>query len=151
MSQPLLIALFENKEEVETALNEITQSGFDLQDISIVVKEEVDQDTKLTDEENKISIIISEIGPITFAGPIAKILTDSEIGDIENSSTEIEFIKILAYLGIPFEDATSYESFMKSNYTLIAIPVEDEDSEDEIRTILNTFEAELIEKTKANW
>ncbi len=181
MSQKLLVAIFKEIEDAQTAINELSESGF-LQEVSLITKNENEEpepeennedysseldgegmeevrgliDPIATGEFGTVEVVVPNVGDMIFAGPIGNIVEEEDLeSDFEDEVTqegrpEIEFDKILEKLGLKLEDTTFIENYMKENYVLIAVPI-DEENEEEVNTILSDSGAELIEETKAEW
>lgn len=176
MSQPLVVGLFKEMEDAQTALNEYVASGFDADNVSLITKnatqgEEPEENNEDYESEldggmqevrgliepissgefGNVEVTIPNIGDMIFAGPIASIVEEEDLETkvVNENLPELEFTKILKTLGFDLEDSTYIENYMKNNCVLLAFPIDE--NKEEINTILSDAGAELIEEVKAEW
>lgn len=176
MSTRQIVGLFKEIEDAQTALNSLTSAGLE-NTVSLITKnerqglepEENDEDyeTELdggmrevrglidplsSGEFGNVEVVIPNVGDMIFAGPIASIVEESNLEEEVASENlpELEFTKILKTMGFSYDDSTFIENYMKNNYVLLSVEV-DEESKEEISTIFSDAGAELIEEVNAEW
>jgi hypothetical protein len=166
-----IIGIFADRTDVEDAIEELRDTGFDVKDISIVMKnagegKAVADSTGAQVASGAVSgattgavlggiaglvsaIAIPGLGAFFIGGPIAAALgvTGATAATISGATTGAfagGLIGGLMGLGLPKEEAEYYEGRVKEGALLIAIPASSLMQQDEIVSILETYDAEDI-------
>lgn len=136
----IVSGVFELKDDVDSAIDDLEDMGYDENDFSVIVKgqtalEEEEESTEdvtsggITDLLMGIkSVTVSGIGNVLIGGPLAETseATKEDTGRLTN---------LLSSIGIPEEKARAYENRIKEGSIFLAVPVRD-GFEDEVTEIL---------------
>jgi len=164
-----IVGVFAAEYEASRAIEELKRRGCRTEDISIIARNKADEET-LRDESGTVApegmatgaatggllggvtgllmgigaLAIPGIGPIIAAGPLAATLAGAAIGAGSGG-----LVGGLIGLGIPEEEAESYDNYVDEGHILVMVDVEGEQKEQEVKQIFtkyNSLNAERFEK-----
>lgn len=169
----MVFGIFTDQDDAEDAIEELKTAGFDPKDISIMMKDRIEEDSLAVDTGTTVAegavsgaatggvigaiaglligvgaIVIPGIGPLLIGGPLAAALglTGAAATTVSGAATGIlagGLLGALVGLGIPEEDARVYERHLNEGAVLVAVPLL-ERSEDDVRDILEENGADRI-------
>ena len=166
-----IIGVFADRTDVEDAIEELRDTGFDAKDISIVMQNNeegrnVADNTGANVAGGAVSgattgavlgglaglvsaIAIPGLGFFLIGGPIAAALglTGAAAATVSGATTGAlagGLIGGLMGLGLPREEAEYYEGRVKEGAILVAVPAATISQQDEIVSILDTYDAEDV-------
>lgn len=157
MSREVVTAIFKSHHDATEATEKIRQEGLRMSDISILTRDEVDDQRK---HDGKAShdnvsdgtmrggmlgglaglflglgtIAVPGLGVVAAAGPIAGLLSGAITGGV---------VGALVDLGIPDEKAKEYDEDLQQGKVLWSMEVEEEYA-DQVKSILKDYGAEKI-------
>lgn len=164
----MVFGIFSNQEDAETAIMDLQDEGFNPEEISVLTlskDNDAGQEALQGAEMGALgggvlgglaglligvgTIVIPELGPLLFAGPIASALglTGAAAGAATGAVAGAlagGLIGALVNLGIPEEEAREYEGVIKKGGAVVAINSQDEEDENEISDILESVGAQKV-------
>lgn len=164
MQKRILLATFKEQLDAQGVINQLTASGFDSDNISLLMldkpdKASLDEDGVFDEEDfpneakgtlepiQGISLTgdplsLGDTGSIIVGGPLTVQVEESE--EIMNDEQEYALDKTLLLLNIPFEEVESFEGRVLNNEIILAVEVTDE-NEEEIMAIFSDNGPEVME------
>lgn len=166
-----IIGVFADRDDVEDAIEELRDTGFEAKDISIVMQNATEGRDLADDTGANVAggaatgattgavlgglaglvsaIAIPGLGAFFIGGPIAAALglTGASAATISGATTGAlagGLIGGLMGLGLPREEAEYYEGRVKEGAILVAVPASSITQQDEIIDILDTYDAEDV-------
>lgn len=166
-----IIGIFADRTDVQDAIEELRDTGFEAKDISIVMRDagegkDIADNTGANVTGGAVSgattgavlgglaglvsaIAIPGLGAFFIGGPIAAALglTGATAATVSGATTGAlagGLIGGLMGLGLPKEDAEYYEGRVNEGAILVAVPASSISQQDEIVSILDTYDAEDI-------
>lgn len=164
-----VIALFDNRQDVENAIDDLKSEGFNPKDISIAMKdtreaESVAEETGAGAVQGAASgattgailgglagllasTVIPGLGALFIGGPLAAALglsgaAATTVSGAATGAVAGGLVGALTGMGISRDDAVRYESRVKEGGILVAVPTEGEGSR--VETILRNYNASDI-------
>lgn len=164
LSKKSVFGLFHTQVELESAIMQLKQQGFERDDISVVMPRNDFAQNIAHENETKAPegasigatsglvlggtlgwlvgagvLAVTGLGPLVAAGPLLAALAGASVGGALGGIGGA-----LVGLGIPEYEAKKYESAIKDGGTLIAVHVETESEEERAKSILKNFGAKDI-------
>lgn len=161
-----VVGLFDTSRQAQDAVQDLINSGFKRDDISMVASKEEEQAVKGKGEGggaaqgaatgalvggvagllvSVTALAIPGIGPIIAAGPLASLLASTGIGAAAGG-----IIGGLAKIGVPEEEAHRYSEGVRRGGTLVTLTADDASAERAV-DIMNRHGAVDIERRAAQW
>jgi uncharacterized membrane protein len=169
----MIISIFSDRTDAESAIEELKSLHYNAQDISIVTRDREDAQAVRDNTGSSIgdgltsgaatggvigglaglligvgAITIPGLGALLVAGPLAAALgltgaAASTVTGAVAGAVTGGLVGALVGIGVPQEDATVYEDRVKTGGILLAVPIR-ERSEAEVRTILEDNGADRV-------
>lgn len=166
-----VVGLFDKLEDARRAIEDLTDSGFDRRDISLVASDpNREYQGQMTEDEGNVAggtvagagigavlgglggllvglgaLAIPGIGPVIAAGPLVSALAGAGIGAAAGG-----LIGALVDLGIPEQDANYYAEGVRRGGALVTLKTSDELA-DEAADILNRHNPVDVERRVSHW
>jgi uncharacterized membrane protein len=167
----MVLGVFQERNEAESALRTLEDAEFNPKDISIVMKDQGEARDIASSTGTNVAggavsgattggilggitglligigaIAIPGVGALLIGGPLAAALglTGAAATTVSGAVTGVlagGLVGALMGLGVPEEDAKYYEERIKAGGILLAVPAQDMDEEDEVKEILESYGA----------
>lgn len=156
-----IVGVFAAEHEASEAIEELKRHGCRIDDISIIARNKNDTNNISNDTGTQVpegltsgaatggmlggvmgllmgigALAIPGIGPIIAAGPLAATLAGAAVGAGAGG-----LVGGLIGLGIPKEEAESYDKYLSEGHILVMVDVEGESKEKEVHQIFRQFNA----------
>jgi hypothetical protein len=168
-----ILGIFQNQSQVEGALDQLQDNGYDAKDVSLIMKDQENRVATVDEKGNPIAegavggattggvlggiaglligvgvLAIPGVGALLIGGPLAAALglTGAAATTVSGAVTGAlagGLIGALTGLGVSEEDARVYEDKIKQGAILVAVPTA-AGNEGEVRTILQANGADQI-------
>lgn len=166
-----IIGIFSDRIDVEDAIEELRDSGFDAKDVSIVMQDKKESAAIANDTGANVAggavsgattgavlgglaglvsaIALPGLGAFFIGGPIAAALgltgaAAATVSGVTTGAVAGGLVGALIGMGLPQDEAEYYEGRVREGAILVAIPATSTAQQDEIVRILDGFDAEDV-------